>query len=39
VRRSGDPDEVAGLALYLASEYGGYVTGQCYLVNGGAYFQ
>jgi 3-oxoacyl-[acyl-carrier protein] reductase len=39
VRRSGAPDEVAGLALYLASEYGGYVTGQCYLVNGGAYFQ
>lgn len=39
VRRSGNPDEVAGLALYLASEYGGYVTGQCYLVNGGAYFQ
>lgn len=39
VRRSGKPDEVAGLALYLASEYGGYVTGQCYLVNGGAYFQ
>lgn len=39
IRRSGDPDEIAGLALYLASEYGGYVTGQCYLVNGGAYFQ
>jgi len=39
LRRSGDPDEVAGLAIYLASENGGYVTGQCYLVNGGAYFQ
>jgi len=39
VRRSGDPDEVAGLAIYLASDKGGYVTGQCYLVNGGAYFQ
>jgi NAD(P)-dependent dehydrogenase (short-subunit alcohol dehydrogenase family) len=39
IRRSGDPDEVAALALYLASENGGYVTGQCYLVNGGAYFQ
>jgi 3-oxoacyl-[acyl-carrier protein] reductase len=39
VRRSGDPDEVASLAIYLASEKGGYVTGQCYLVNGGAYFQ
>ncbi|MEM9682777.1 MAG: SDR family oxidoreductase [Pseudomonadota bacterium] len=39
IRRSGDPDEVASLALYLASENGGYVTGQCYLINGGAYFQ
>ena len=39
IRRSGQPDEVAGLAIYLASEYGGYVTGQCYLVNGGAYMQ
>lgn len=39
IRRSGDPDEVAALAIYLASENGGYVTGQCYLVNGGAYFQ
>lgn len=39
VQRSGDPDEVAALAIYLASQNGGYVTGQCYLVNGGAYFQ
>ncbi len=39
IRRSGQPDEVAGLAIYLASENGGYVTGQCYLVNGGAYMQ
>jgi len=39
IRRSGQPDEVAGLAIYLASEYGGYVTGQCYLANGGAYMQ
>jgi NAD(P)-dependent dehydrogenase (short-subunit alcohol dehydrogenase family) len=39
IRRSGQPDEVAGLAIYLASEYGGYVTGQCLLANGGAYMQ
>ena len=39
IRRSGSPDEVAGLAVYLASAQGGYTTGQCYLVNGGAYFQ
>ena len=39
IRRSGKPDEIAGLAVYLASELGGYVTGQCYLANGGAYMQ
>lgn len=39
IQRSGNPDEVAALAIYLASQNGGYVTGQCYLVNGGAYFQ
>lgn len=39
LQRSGEPREVASLAVYLASENGGFVTGQCYLVNGGAYFQ
>ncbi len=39
IRRSGQPEEVASLAVYLASENSGFVTGQCYLVNGGAYFQ
>ena len=39
VRRGGQPEEVASLAVYLASENAGYITGQCYLANGGAYFQ
>lgn len=39
IRRSGKPDEVASLAVFLASEQGGYITGQCYLANGGAYMQ
>ena len=39
LRRGGQPEEVASLAVYLASENAGYITGQCYLANGGAYFQ
>ena len=39
IRRRGKPDEVASLVVYLASEMAGYITGQCYLVNGGAYLQ
>jgi NAD(P)-dependent dehydrogenase (short-subunit alcohol dehydrogenase family) len=31
--------ECASLMLYLASENAGFITGQCYLVNGGMYFQ
>jgi 3-oxoacyl-[acyl-carrier protein] reductase len=37
--RKGKPEEAVSLALYLASENAGFITGQCYLVNGGAYFQ
>jgi 3-oxoacyl-[acyl-carrier protein] reductase len=37
--RKGRPEEAVSLALYLASENAGFITGQCYLVNGGAYFQ
>jgi 3-oxoacyl-[acyl-carrier protein] reductase len=36
--RGGAPDEVAFLAVSLASEGSGYVTGQCLLANGGRYF-
>ena len=38
IRRKGRPEEVTALMLHLASENAGYITGQCYLINGGAYF-
>jgi 3-oxoacyl-[acyl-carrier protein] reductase len=38
VRRYGTPEEIASLAVYLASEHSGFITGQCYLANGGMYF-
>jgi len=37
VRRFGTPEEIASLAVYLASEHSGFITGQCYLANGGMY--
>jgi NAD(P)-dependent dehydrogenase (short-subunit alcohol dehydrogenase family) len=33
--RWGKPDEVAGLALYLASDEASYVTGSTYFIDGG----
>lgn len=39
IQRDGKPEEVASLAVYLSSDNAGFTTGQCYLVNGGAYFQ
>lgn len=39
IRRLGKPQEVVSLMVYLASENAGFITGQCYLVNGGMYFQ
>ena len=38
IRRLGKPQEVVSLMVYLASEDAGFITGQCYLVNGGMYF-
>ena len=36
--RGGTGQEVGSAAIYLASEDAGYITGQCYLVNGGKSF-
>ncbi|MFT5172487.1 MAG: 3-oxoacyl-[acyl-carrier protein] reductase [Gammaproteobacteria bacterium] len=38
VPRMGTPREIASLALYLASENAAFITGQCYLANGGQHF-
>jgi 3-oxoacyl-[acyl-carrier protein] reductase len=38
ISRLGKPEEIAFLAVSLASEAAGYVTGQCVLANGGKYF-
>lgn len=35
LRRIGDPDEIAGTAIYLASRAGSFVTGQNIVVDGG----
>lgn len=33
--RIGKPDEIAALALYLASDASGFTTGQCHVIDGG----
>jgi len=37
LQRLGSPDDIAGAVLFLASELGGYITGQTLHVNGGMY--
>lgn len=39
IPRKGKPEEAVSLLLYLASVGAWFITGQCYLVNGGTYFQ
>ena len=36
LRRIGEPDDIAGVAVFLASQAGRYVTGQTIVVDGGA---
>ena len=36
LRRIGEPGDIAGAAVFLASGAGAYVTGQCIVVDGGA---
>lgn len=38
IRRYGQPDEVAALALFLCSDLAGWITGQTYPLNGGYSF-
>jgi NAD(P)-dependent dehydrogenase (short-subunit alcohol dehydrogenase family) len=38
IPRQGTVDECTALVVFLASEQASYITGQTYLVNGGAYF-
>lgn len=35
LRRAGEPEEIAGVAVMLAGKAGGFVTGQNIIVDGG----
>ena len=37
LRKTGSPDEVAGVILFLCSELSAYITGQVIIVDGGLY--
>jgi NAD(P)-dependent dehydrogenase (short-subunit alcohol dehydrogenase family) len=36
LRRIGEPDEIAGAAVFLASKAGAFTTGQTFVIDGGA---
>nr|WP_296503495.1 SDR family oxidoreductase [Phenylobacterium sp.] len=36
LRRLGEPDDIAGAAVFLASRAGGWMTGQTVVVDGGS---
>ena len=36
LRRIGDPDEIAGMAVFLAAKAGAFTTGQTFVIDGGA---
>jgi NAD(P)-dependent dehydrogenase (short-subunit alcohol dehydrogenase family) len=36
LRRFGEPDDIAGVAVFLASSAGNYTTGQTLIIDGGA---
>lgn len=36
MRRIGEPDDIAGTAVFLAADAGRYITGQTIVVDGGA---
>ena len=36
LKRIGEPDEIAGMAVFLASRAGGFTTGQTFVIDGGA---
>ncbi|KAN0141608.1 NAD(P)-binding protein [Lactarius tabidus] len=38
VQRIGEPEDVAGLVSYLASDSASFITGQCVSINGGCFF-
>ena len=35
MKKLGEPDDVANLAIFLSSEYSSYITGQTFHLNGG----